>query len=93
VVLIYSSPRKLCAFAIGIARSVAKQFNETIEVTQTKCMHNGAPIVKLSSARDGDSGNQPRRNYRFGSTPNRVVVWGQGLECRILFSRAGNDSL
>jgi Haem-NO-binding len=47
VVLIYSSPRKLCAFAIGIARGVAKQFNETIEVTQTKCMHNGAPHCEI----------------------------------------------
>jgi predicted hydrocarbon binding protein len=47
VVLIYGSPRKLCALAIGIARGVAKQFNETIEVTQTKCMHNGAPHCEL----------------------------------------------
>src|SRR6266851_603317 len=47
VVLIYGSPRKLCAFAIGIARGVAKQFNETIEVTQTKCMHSGAPHCEI----------------------------------------------
>jgi predicted hydrocarbon binding protein len=47
VVLTYGSPRKLCAFAIGIARGVAKQFNETIEVTQTKCMHNGAPHCEI----------------------------------------------
>jgi hypothetical protein len=47
VVLIYSSPRKLCALAIGIARGVAKQFNETIEVAQTKCMHNGAPHCEI----------------------------------------------
>jgi hypothetical protein len=47
VVLIYGSSRKLCAFAIGIARGVAKHFNETIEVTQTKCMHNGAPHCEI----------------------------------------------
>ncbi len=47
VVLIYRSPRKLCAFAIGIARGVARHFNETIEVTQTKCMHNGAPHCEI----------------------------------------------
>jgi V4R domain len=47
VVLIYGSPRKLCALAIGIARGVAKQFNETIEVTQTKCMHNDAPHCEI----------------------------------------------
>jgi hypothetical protein len=47
VVLIYSSPRKLCALAIGIARGVAKQFNETIEITQTKCMHRDAPHCEI----------------------------------------------
>jgi len=47
VVVIYGSSRKLCAFAIGIARGVAKQFNETIEVTQTKCMHNAAPHCEI----------------------------------------------
>jgi len=47
VVLIYSSPRKLCALAIGIARGVAKQFNETIEVAQNKCTHNGAPHCEI----------------------------------------------
>ena len=47
VVLIYGSPRKMCAFAIGIAKGVAKHYNETIEVTQTKCMHNGAPHCEI----------------------------------------------
>ena len=42
VVLIYGSPRKLCALAIGVAKGVAKRFNQTIVVAQTKCMHNGA---------------------------------------------------
>jgi hypothetical protein len=41
-----SSPRRPVrrAFAIGIARGVAKHFNEPLEVIQTKCMHNGAPL-------------------------------------------------
>ena len=47
VVLIYSSRRKLCAFAIGIARGVANHFKETIEATQTKCMHNGASHCEI----------------------------------------------
>lgn len=47
VVLIYGSPRKLCALAIGIARGVANHFKETIEATQTKCMHNGAPHCEI----------------------------------------------
>lgn len=57
VVLIYGSPRKLCAFAIGIARGVAKHFNETIEITQTKCMNNGAPHCEIVFRKDGKSGN------------------------------------
>lgn len=47
VVLIYGSPRKMCAFAIGIAMGVAKHYNETIEVTQTKWVHNGAPRCEI----------------------------------------------
>jgi hypothetical protein len=47
VVLIYGSPRKMCAFAIGIAKGVVKHFNETLEITQTKCMHNGAPHCEI----------------------------------------------
>jgi hypothetical protein len=47
VVLIYSSFRKLCALAIGIARGVAKQFNETLKITQTKCMHGDAPHCEI----------------------------------------------
>jgi len=56
VVLIYGSPRKLCAFAIGIARGVAKHFKETIEVTQTKCMHNGARHCEIVFRKRGKSG-------------------------------------
>jgi predicted hydrocarbon binding protein len=47
VVLIYGSPRKLCALAIGIAKGMARHFNEVIEVTQIKCMHQGAPHCEI----------------------------------------------
>jgi hypothetical protein len=47
VVLIYGSPRKMCAFAIGIAKGLAKHYDETIEVSQTKCMHKGAPHCEI----------------------------------------------
>jgi hypothetical protein len=42
----------MCALAIGITKGLAKHHNETIEVTQTKCMHNGAPNCKLCSAKN-----------------------------------------
>jgi hypothetical protein len=47
VVLIYGSPRKMCAFAIGIAMGVANHYDERIEVTQTKCMHHGSPHCEI----------------------------------------------
>jgi hypothetical protein len=57
VVLIYGSRRKLCSFAIGIARGVASYFNESIEVTQTKCMHKGAPHCEIVFRNLSKSGN------------------------------------
>ena len=43
VELTYDSERKLCAVARGIARGVAKQFSETIQVTDRSCMLRGDP--------------------------------------------------
>lgn len=37
----YTSARKLCALAIGIAHGLADHFGEQVEVTQTACMHEG----------------------------------------------------
>jgi hypothetical protein len=42
VLLIYTSPRRLCALAIGIGKGLAGHFREKIMVTQPVCMHNGA---------------------------------------------------
>jgi predicted hydrocarbon binding protein len=42
VVLIYHSPRKMCSFAIGIGRGLAKHFREKISIRETECMHKGA---------------------------------------------------
>ena len=42
VVLIYHSPRKMCSFAIGIGRGLAKHFREKISIHETECMHKGA---------------------------------------------------
>jgi hypothetical protein len=41
VVLIYTSPRQMCALAIGIGKGLAKHFGEKVVVTQTACMHKG----------------------------------------------------
>jgi predicted hydrocarbon binding protein len=47
VTLIYTSPRQMCALAIGIGRGLAKYFEETIAVNQTMCMHQGAPHCEI----------------------------------------------
>lgn len=47
VVLIYSSPRKLCALAVGMIKGLGKHFNEEVSVQQTTCMHRGAAACEI----------------------------------------------
>jgi hypothetical protein len=47
VVLIYTSPRKMCALAIGIAKGLASYFHENITSSQTMCIHKGAPKCEI----------------------------------------------
>jgi len=47
VVMTYDSPRRLCAVARGIARGVAKHFQESIEIVDRECMHRGAPACLI----------------------------------------------
>jgi hypothetical protein len=47
VELTYDSARKLCAVARGIARGVAKQFGEPIQVTDRSCMLRGDPACVM----------------------------------------------
>jgi len=47
VVLVYTSPRQMCALAIGIGKGLAKHFKETIRVDQTMCMLKGAPKCEM----------------------------------------------
>jgi predicted hydrocarbon binding protein len=53
VVIDYRSPRRMCALAIGIARGLAGHFQESIEVSESECMHTGGDrcliSVRLSS--------------------------------------------
>lgn len=37
----YTSPRRLCALAVGIARGVATHYGESVVVGQSECMHRG----------------------------------------------------
>ena len=45
--LTYTSARKLCAVAKGMARGVAQHYGETFEITETQCMHQGAESCEI----------------------------------------------
>jgi len=51
VVITYSSPRKMCALAVGIVHGLARHYNEQILVTQTTCMLDGSPDCNISVRR------------------------------------------
>ncbi|HLI48079.1 MAG TPA: heme NO-binding domain-containing protein [Chthonomonas sp.] len=41
LIITYSSPRKLCAFAQGLIEGTAEYFGETIDLQHLVCMHRG----------------------------------------------------
>lgn len=47
VVLLYNSHRRMCNVAIGIAKGVGVHFGENISITETRCMHRGAPECEI----------------------------------------------
>ena len=51
VVLTYDSPRKMCGVAKGIGRGLARHFDETIQISESACMHQGAPACVISFRR------------------------------------------
>jgi len=48
VVITYASPRRLCAFARGLIRGVARQYGEQVTITEATCMHHGAEACTIS---------------------------------------------
>lgn len=48
VEIVYKSARKMCGVAKGIARGVAKHYGEQVSVTESSCMHQGAPQCTIS---------------------------------------------
>jgi predicted hydrocarbon binding protein len=47
VALIYTSPRQMCALAVGIGRGVARCFKETLSIRETQCMLKGAQFCEI----------------------------------------------
>jgi hypothetical protein len=53
VVLVYDSPRRMCALAVGIGKGLARHFRETLSINQTKCMHKGGPFCEIVYRKTG----------------------------------------
>jgi hypothetical protein len=47
VILLYDSPRKMCALAVGIGKGLARYFKEVLAIEQTQCMHKGGPLCEI----------------------------------------------
>lgn len=48
LILTYNSPRKMCAFAVGVGLGLGKQFQETVTVQHNPCMYLGADHCEIS---------------------------------------------
>jgi len=53
VILVYDSPRKMCALAVGIGKGLARHFKETLSVNQTQCMHKGGQFCEIVYKKTG----------------------------------------
>jgi len=66
VVIVYSSPQKMCALAKGICKGVAKHYHEAIALSESRCMHTAnASVTSKSNCNEYHvSDIRPRRNRR-----------------------------
>ena len=48
VVITYTSPRKLCGVAKGIARGLATHYGEKVTITESQCMLQGSDRCEIS---------------------------------------------
>ena len=48
VLITYASARRMCGVAKGIARGVARHYNETVTITESACMLRGHPKCLIS---------------------------------------------
>jgi hypothetical protein len=53
VILVYDSPRKMCALAVGIGKGLARHFKETLSVNQAQCMHKGGQFCEIVYKKTG----------------------------------------
>jgi hypothetical protein len=48
VVIHYTSARRMCGVAKGIARGLARHYRETVAIDEITCLHTGAPECLIS---------------------------------------------
>ncbi len=53
VILVYDSPRKMCALAVGIGKALARHFKETLSISQSQCMLKGGPYCEIVYRKTG----------------------------------------
>jgi hypothetical protein len=53
IVVHYSSARRMCGFAKGIAIGIARHYGEELEIAELACMHHGAPRCEIQMRRAG----------------------------------------
>jgi predicted hydrocarbon binding protein len=51
VVITYNSPRRMCGVAKGLAKGVARIYEEPVQVTEKSCMHKGDSTCIISVKR------------------------------------------
>ena len=47
-IITYTSRRRMCSVAKGIAAGIARHYEETVGITDLECMHNGDPQCRIS---------------------------------------------
>lgn len=48
VVVTYTSPRRMCGFAMGLARGIADHYGDRIDIREDSCMLKGAHSCQIS---------------------------------------------
>jgi Haem-NO-binding len=72
----YSSARKMCALARGIIRGLAKHFEETVQIEEGACMHQGAPSCEISVRLAAPASQAKRTSSRPAAVAPRTP-WGR----------------
>lgn len=51
--LVYSSPRRMCSFAKGMIRGIARHYGEHVNIEESACARLGAPVCLIDVATGG----------------------------------------